>query len=54
MRDGQRYSTAKGYLVPAENRKNLDIVANAFVTKVFSSLIIQAKKINGILRKFSC
>ncbi|KAF8781566.1 Glucose dehydrogenase like protein [Argiope bruennichi] len=33
-RNGQRCSTAKAYLVPAENRTNLDILAEAHVTKV--------------------
>lgn len=34
LRDGQRCSTAKAYLVPSENRTNLDILTNAMVTKV--------------------
>ncbi|KAG8190899.1 hypothetical protein JTE90_010324 [Oedothorax gibbosus] len=34
MRRGQRCSTAKAYLVPAENRTNLNIITNAFVRKV--------------------
>ncbi|KAG8178921.1 hypothetical protein JTE90_014127 [Oedothorax gibbosus] len=34
IRNGQRCSTAKAYLVPAENRTNLDILTNAFVTKI--------------------
>ncbi|XP_054724116.1 LOW QUALITY PROTEIN: glucose dehydrogenase [FAD, quinone]-like [Uloborus diversus] len=34
IRRGQRCSTAKGYLVPVENRTNVDIVSNAFVTKI--------------------
>ncbi|KAG8178924.1 hypothetical protein JTE90_014130 [Oedothorax gibbosus] len=34
LRNGQRCSTAKGYLVPAENRTNLDILVNAYVRKV--------------------
>ncbi|XP_042911349.1 glucose dehydrogenase [FAD, quinone] isoform X1 [Parasteatoda tepidariorum] len=34
LRNGQRCSTAKAYLVPAENRPNLDILPNAFVHKV--------------------
>lgn len=33
-RNGQRCSTAKAYLVPAENRENLDIITNAMVKKV--------------------
>lgn len=34
LRAGQRCSTAKAYLVPAENRTNLDILPNARVRKV--------------------
>lgn len=34
IRNGQRCSTAKAYLVPAENRPNLDILKNAFARKV--------------------
>ncbi|GFR09010.1 glucose dehydrogenase, partial [Trichonephila clavata] len=34
IRDGQRCSAAKAYLVPAENRTNLDIVINAHVNKI--------------------
>ncbi|GBM90077.1 Oxygen-dependent choline dehydrogenase [Araneus ventricosus] len=34
FRNGQRCSTAKAYLVPAENRTNLNIVAGAHVRKV--------------------
>ncbi|KAG8197272.1 hypothetical protein JTE90_007520 [Oedothorax gibbosus] len=34
LRDGQRCSTAKAYLVPSENRTNLDILTNAMVTKI--------------------
>lgn len=34
IRKGQRASTAKAYLVPNEHRPNLDIVAEAYVTKV--------------------
>ncbi|KAG8178922.1 hypothetical protein JTE90_014128 [Oedothorax gibbosus] len=34
IRNGQRCSTAKAYLVPAENRTNLDVLTNAFVTKI--------------------
>lgn len=33
-RNGQRCSTAKAYLVPAETRENLDIITNAMVKKV--------------------
>ncbi|XP_015907095.2 glucose dehydrogenase [FAD, quinone]-like [Parasteatoda tepidariorum] len=34
LRDGQLCSTAKGYLVPADSRSNLDIVKDAFVRKI--------------------
>ncbi|KAG8174464.1 hypothetical protein JTE90_000098 [Oedothorax gibbosus] len=34
MRNGQRCSSAKAYLVPADDRANLDIVTHAFVEKV--------------------
>ncbi|GIY12801.1 glucose dehydrogenase [Caerostris darwini] len=34
MGDGQRCNDAEDYLVPAENRTNLDILTNAFVTKI--------------------
>lgn len=34
LRDGQRCSTAKAYLVPAEHRSNLDILPHATVEKV--------------------
>ncbi|KAG8178923.1 hypothetical protein JTE90_014129 [Oedothorax gibbosus] len=34
IKNGQRSSTAKSYLVPAENRTNLNIVTNAFVKKI--------------------
>lgn len=34
MRHGQRCSAAKAYLVPADDRRNLDIVTQAFVTKI--------------------
>ncbi|KAG8188588.1 hypothetical protein JTE90_005944 [Oedothorax gibbosus] len=33
-KNGQRSSIAKGYLVPVEDRKNLDIVTEAYVTKI--------------------
>ncbi|XP_054709560.1 glucose dehydrogenase [FAD, quinone]-like [Uloborus diversus] len=45
MRDGQRCSTAKAYLVPAENRTNLHILPNAMVRKV----IIKNKRAVGVL-----
>ncbi|KAF8781705.1 glucose dehydrogenase [FAD, quinone]-like [Argiope bruennichi] len=34
FKDGQKCNTAEVYLVPAENRTNLDILANAHVTKI--------------------
>ncbi|GFY37959.1 glucose dehydrogenase [Trichonephila inaurata madagascariensis] len=34
LRKGKRCSTAKGYLVPSENRTNLHILSRAMVTKV--------------------
>ncbi|XP_055933903.1 glucose dehydrogenase [FAD, quinone]-like [Argiope bruennichi] len=34
IRNGQRCSTAKAYLVPAENRTNLDIIKGAHVKKI--------------------
>ncbi|XP_042895100.1 glucose dehydrogenase [FAD, quinone]-like isoform X2 [Parasteatoda tepidariorum] len=34
LRNMQRWSTAKAYLVPAEHRKNLHILTNAYVTKI--------------------
>ncbi|GFT25768.1 glucose dehydrogenase [Nephila pilipes] len=34
LRNGQRCSTAKAYLVPAENRTNFNIVINAHVNKI--------------------
>lgn len=37
VRRGQRCSTAKAYLVPSENRENLDIVSGALVTKILMS-----------------
>ncbi|GFT25762.1 glucose dehydrogenase [Nephila pilipes] len=36
LRNGQRCSAAKSYLVPAENRTNLDILGNAHVRKVLT------------------
>ncbi|XP_054709898.1 glucose dehydrogenase [FAD, quinone]-like [Uloborus diversus] len=44
LRAGQRCSAAKAYLVPAENRTNLDILPNAMVRKV----IIRKRKAIGI------
>ncbi|GFQ90768.1 glucose dehydrogenase [Trichonephila clavata] len=34
IRDGRRESTAKAFLIPAQDRKNLHIVNNAFVNKI--------------------
>ena len=34
IRNGRRCSTSKAYLVPADHRENLHIVAYAHVTKV--------------------
>ncbi|CAL1288547.1 unnamed protein product [Larinioides sclopetarius] len=44
VRNGQRCSTAKAYLVPAENRKNLDILAGAHVRKV----ILHRRRAEGV------
>jgi choline dehydrogenase-like flavoprotein len=33
-KNGRRFSTAKSFLRPALRRKNLDILLNAYVTKV--------------------
>jgi choline dehydrogenase len=33
-KDGRRFSTAKSFLKPALRRRNLDILLNAYVTKV--------------------
>ncbi|XP_054709909.1 uncharacterized protein LOC129219656 [Uloborus diversus] len=44
LRSGQRCSTAKAYLVPAENRTNLDILPNALVRKV----IIENRRAIGV------
>ncbi|GBN27084.1 Glucose dehydrogenase [FAD, quinone] [Araneus ventricosus] len=44
IRNGQRCSTSKAYLVPAENRTNLDIVPEAHVRKV----LIQNKQAVGV------
>lgn len=43
-RNGQRCSTAKAYLVPAENRENLDIIIKAMVKKVSNSRFDYYKK----------
>ncbi|XP_054714466.1 L-sorbose 1-dehydrogenase-like [Uloborus diversus] len=44
VRNNQRCSTAKGYLVPAENRTNLDILPNAMVTKI----LLENKRATGV------
>ncbi|GIY28432.1 glucose dehydrogenase [Caerostris extrusa] len=44
IRDGQRCNSAKVYLVPAENRTNLDIVSYAYVTKI----LMQNKQATGV------
>ncbi|GIZ00762.1 glucose dehydrogenase, partial [Caerostris extrusa] len=44
IRDGQRCNSAKAYLVPAENRTNLDIVSYAYVTKI----LMQNKQATGV------
>ncbi|CAL1288546.1 unnamed protein product, partial [Larinioides sclopetarius] len=44
IRNGQRCSTSKAYLVPAENRTNLDVVPEAHVRKV----LIQDKQAVGV------
>ncbi|KAF8782866.1 Oxygen-dependent choline dehydrogenase like protein [Argiope bruennichi] len=45
IRQGRRCSTAKAYLIPAENRDNLDIVNKAFVQKI---LINENKEAYGV------
>ncbi|XP_054715396.1 glucose dehydrogenase [FAD, quinone]-like [Uloborus diversus] len=45
IREGQRCSTAKAYLVPAENRANLDIITNAMATKI----VIEQKRAVSVL-----
>lgn len=48
-RDGRRCSTAKAFLEPAVNRKNLHILTEAFVTKI---LFDKNKRATGVvLRK---
>lgn len=44
LKDGERCSTAKAFLIPAKDRENLHIIKNAFVT----SLIIEDKHVKGI------
>lgn len=34
IRNGERLTTAKAYLIPAKNRKNLDVIKHAHVTRV--------------------
>ncbi|XP_015905954.2 L-sorbose 1-dehydrogenase [Parasteatoda tepidariorum] len=45
IRNGRRCSTAKAFLVPAQNRKNLNILTNALVTKI----LIKKKEAYGVL-----
>ncbi|XP_054709570.1 glucose dehydrogenase [FAD, quinone]-like [Uloborus diversus] len=45
LRGSQRCSTAKAYLVPAENRPNLDILPNAMVKKI----LIENKRAVGVV-----
>ncbi|KAF8782848.1 Glucose dehydrogenase like protein [Argiope bruennichi] len=47
-RNGQRCSAAKAYLVPSENKTNLDIVAGAFVKKI----IIENRMAKGVVFDF--
>ncbi|GBL80698.1 hypothetical protein AVEN_164938-1, partial [Araneus ventricosus] len=52
-RNQQRCSTAKAYLVPAENRTNLDILAGAHVRKI----ILHKRRAMGIqfdFRNYTC
>ncbi|GBO24252.1 Glucose dehydrogenase [FAD, quinone] [Araneus ventricosus] len=49
FRNGQRCSTAKAYLVPAENRTNLDIVAGAHVRKVENPIPLKIRRVLGLL-----
>ncbi|XP_070501069.1 glucose dehydrogenase [FAD, quinone] isoform X2 [Chironomus tepperi] len=44
LKDGERHSTAKAFLIPAKDRENLHIIKNGFVT----SLIIEDKQVKGI------
>lgn len=44
IKDGERCSTAKAFLLPVKDRENLHIIKNAFVT----SLIIESKHVKGI------
>ncbi|GFT74066.1 glucose dehydrogenase [Nephila pilipes] len=48
MKDGQRCSAAKAYLVPNENRENLDIISSAFVKKI----IIKDRQAQGVVFEF--
>lgn len=48
LRDNQRCSVAKAYLVPAENRTNLDILPNARARKVI--LLYRLTCIHCLLR----
>jgi choline dehydrogenase-like flavoprotein len=44
IKNGERHSTAKAFLLPAKDRENLHIIKNAFVT----SLIIEDNEVKGI------
>lgn len=44
IKDGERHSTAKAFLVPAKDRENLHIIKHGFVT----SLIIEKDAVKGI------
>ncbi|GFV94742.1 oxygen-dependent choline dehydrogenase [Trichonephila clavipes] len=48
MKDGQRCSSAKAYLVPNENRENFDIISGAFVKKI----IIKDRQAQGVIFEF--
>lgn len=48
LRNSRRCSTAKAYLVPAENRTNLDIVPNALVKKI----LIKHRRATGVKLEF--
>ncbi|GFY77611.1 glucose dehydrogenase [Trichonephila inaurata madagascariensis] len=48
MKDGQRCSAAKAYLVPNENRENFDIISGAFVKKI----IIKDRQAQGVIFEF--
>ncbi|GIY96801.1 glucose dehydrogenase [Caerostris extrusa] len=48
IRNGQRCTPSKAYLVPAENRTNLNIVANAYVQKI----LIEGQQATGVQFEF--